>query len=105
MATEHLTDNDLALLRRFEPVLSFNRGEQFYPMSADLYLSQASLWVYCPDTDPEILVPPGKLDDKALMERREEIPGSVYYLRVANAASLAEVRAFRHNSTLREFHP
>lgn len=101
---QEVTDNDLALLRRFEPVLCFNRGEQFYPMSADLYLAQASLWVYYPDTDPELLVSPGKLDNKALTERRQEIPGAVYYLRVANAASLAEVRAFRHSSTLREFH-
>ncbi|HEY7342725.1 MAG TPA: hypothetical protein VH591_17760 [Ktedonobacterales bacterium] len=104
MTMQHLTDNDLALLRRFEPVLCFNRGEQFYPMSADLYLTQASLWRHRPDADPELLVPPGKLDDTTLTVRRDEIPGAVYYLRVAHAASLAEVRAFRHTSTLREFH-
>ena len=104
MTMHHHTDNDLALLRRFEPVLCFNRGEQFYPMSADLYLTQASLWLHRPDADPEMLAPPGKLDDTILTKRRDEIPGSVYYLRVAHAASLAEVRAFRHTSTLREFH-
>lgn len=104
MTMHHHTDNDLTLLRRFEPVLCFNRGEQFYPMSADLYLTQASLWLHRPDADPEMLAPPGKLDDTTLTKRRDEIPGSVYYLRVAQAASLAEVRAFRHTSTLREFH-
>ena len=31
---QEVTDNDLALLRRLEPVLYFNRGEQFYPMSS-----------------------------------------------------------------------
>jgi hypothetical protein len=104
MIMQQHTDDDLALLQRFEPILCFNRGEQFFPMSADLYLAQASLWLYRPDIDPELLVPPGKLNDAALMLRREEIPGAVNYLRVASAASLAEVRAFRHNSTLRDFH-
>ena len=30
-----LTPEDRALLRRFEPVLCFNQGEQFYPMDVD----------------------------------------------------------------------
>ena len=96
--------DDLALLRRFEPVLCFNRGEQFYPMSADLYLANASLWVRSPDDLPQMLVPRGQLDAGSLVRQQDAFPHAVYYLSVADPASRVTRRAFRRTSTLREFH-
>ena len=101
-----LTGDDIALLRRFEPILRFNRGEQFYPMSADLYLANASLWVRRPDAStPEVVTPRGHLDAASLMRHPTEEVGAVFYLSFADKASRATQRAFRRTSTLREFHP
>ena len=35
---------DLRLLRRYEPVLRFTRGELFLPMSVPAYLGRCGLW-------------------------------------------------------------
>jgi hypothetical protein len=101
------SSDDLTLLRRFEPILCFNRGEQFYPMSADLYLANASLWIRRPDVEPEMLVPRGQLDDTSIRQYSDgadEVRGAVYYLSFADPASRETQRTFRRTSTLREFH-
>ncbi|GAA0274739.1 hypothetical protein [Cryptosporangium japonicum] len=38
------TDDDLRLLRAYEPVLRFTRGEYFFPVSVEHYVAQAGLW-------------------------------------------------------------
>src|SRR5215469_11353153 len=99
-----LTPDDLALLRRFEPVLSFNQGEQFYPMDVDRYLAQAELFIKRPNADPEVLTPRGQLDVERLVEPRPPVPGSVYYLSFAKPLSFVEAHRFRRTSTLKDFH-
>jgi hypothetical protein len=37
-------EDDLRLLRAYEPVLRFTEGEYFFPVSAERYVSRASLW-------------------------------------------------------------
>lgn len=39
-----MTSDDLLLLRRYEPVLRFTRGELFLPMPVEDYLEKCSLW-------------------------------------------------------------
>ncbi len=39
-----MQEADLALLRRYEPVLRFTRGELFLPMPVDRYLQACGLW-------------------------------------------------------------
>ena len=39
---------DRALLRRFEPVLRFTKGERFLPMDVEPYVRESSLWVQRP---------------------------------------------------------
>ncbi len=99
-----LTPDDLLLLRRFEPVLCFNQGEQFYPMDVDRYLAQAELVIKRPNADAEVLAPRGQLDVDRLVERRPPVSGSVYYLSFARPLSSAEARRFRRTSTLKSFH-
>lgn len=99
-----LSPDDLALLRRFEPVLCFNRGEQFYPMDVDRYLAEAALYIKRHNQDAQELVPRGRLHADLLVERREPAPGSVYYLSVADPLPARQVRAFRRASTLKDFH-
>ena len=100
------TSDDLTLLRRFEPILCFNRGELFYPMSADLYLAHTSLWIRRPDGEPEMLVPRGQLDEHPSRnaDSADEVPGAVYYLSFADPASRETQRTFRRTCALREFH-
>src|SRR5437764_11088446 len=41
---EEAAAEDLRLLRRYEPVLRFTRGELFLPMSVPAYLERCGLW-------------------------------------------------------------
>ncbi|MGZ3681843.1 MAG: hypothetical protein ACXVDI_25050, partial [Ktedonobacterales bacterium] len=100
-----LTAEDLALLRRFEPVLCFNLGEQFYPMDVDRFVADASLYVQRPDAEAEEIVPRGKLDAASLSSvPQADVPGAVAFLTAAEPLTATQVRAFRRNSTLKEFH-
>jgi hypothetical protein len=102
--TTLLSPDDLALLRRFEPVLCFNRGEQFYPMDVERYLAVAALCLKRPNEDPQVLVPRGQLTADLLVERRPPVPGAVYYLSVADPLPAVKVRQFHRASTLKDFH-
>src|SRR3989304_2249359 len=48
-------DQDLSLLRRFEPQLRFNAGELFRPMDIDTYLAHTDLVVTRKREAPKIL--------------------------------------------------
>ena len=99
-----LSPDNLALLRRFEPVLCFNRGEQFYPMDVDRYLALAGLSIKRPRETPQSLVERGQLSADLLVERRPPATGAVYYLSVADPLPAKKVRQFRRTSTLKDFH-
>jgi hypothetical protein len=100
-----LSADDLALLRRFEPVLCFNLGEQFYPMDVDRFLAGARLWMQRPGMEAEEVVPPQPLDTQTLGKASQvNVPGAVTFLTVAEPLTTAQVRAFRKSSTLTEFH-
>jgi hypothetical protein len=103
--TDALTDEDLALLRRFEPILAFNRGEQFYPMDVDRYLAGAALQVQRPHEEPRTLVSRGQLDASRLGTLDEDAGDAVYFLNVADPLTVGDVGAFRRTSTPHEFHP
>jgi len=55
--------SDLELLRHYEPIVRFTRGEQFFPSDVDRYLQQCSLWAHYPDGREAELVPDGQLDE------------------------------------------
>lgn len=54
-------EDDLALLRAYEPVTRFTAGEYFFPVSAERYVSRASLWRNDPGTGPVEVAEPGAL--------------------------------------------
>lgn len=62
------------LLRRFEPVLHFTRGERFFPAAVEAYLASCSLWVQQPDSSATCLAPTGTLTAERLghMHRAEQ---------------------------------
>jgi hypothetical protein len=100
-----LTDADLALVRRFEPVLAFTHGEQFYPMDVERYIAAAALCVRRPDGAVTVLVPRGELTVERLVEPRQVAPGAILYLHFVEPFGAAQALAFRSNSTLRTFRP
>ena len=54
-------DDDLVLLRAYEPVARFTEGEYFFPVSAQRYVSRASLWRTEAGAEPFEQAPPGTL--------------------------------------------
>src|SRR5258708_16318934 len=107
VAGDRLTAEDLAVLRRFEPVLCFNLGEQFYPMDVDRFLAGARLWIQRPGTEAEEIIPRRQLDAQTLgraSQAEADVPSAVAFLTVAEPLTAAQVRAFRKSSTLKDFH-
>src|SRR5215216_3528586 len=84
MANEVSLDarNAEALLRRFEPVIRFTKGEWFYPMDAEPYVDACSLWVRHPGEDAVCVVPSGELTLEKLAQQPEDTTGAVHYLKI-----------------------
>ncbi|MCC6174664.1 MAG: NPP1 family protein [Chloroflexi bacterium] len=85
---------DLELLRRFEPIVCFTRGEEFLPTDTDWYVRQSSLWVSHDDGRRELLVEEASLDLDRLAQQRPAQPGDVLYMMFSDPLNLAELSAF-----------
>ena len=101
--------NDLTLLRRFEPILSFTRGETFFPMDVEPYVAQSSLWVQRHDREPEQLAERGQLNLERLAYPYPDEFGTVHYLKFTDPLDAAEMAAHhaRHwqQQAQQVFHP
>jgi hypothetical protein len=86
MANEESVDARTAetLLRRFEPVIRFTKGEWFYPMDSEPYVDACSLWVARPGEDAVCVVPAGELTLDRLAQQPEDTTGAVHYLKIPN---------------------
>ena len=80
-----------ALLRRFEPVLRFTRGEQFFPLDVEPYVQACSLWVQRSGEEPVCVLPRGKLTLDGLAQQPRDEFGAVHYLRFTDPKSFREV--------------
>lgn len=85
--------DELTLLRRFEPVLRFTRGENFFPMDVELFVRNSSLWVQRPNTEPALLVAQGELDLDRLAYPYPDEFGTVHYLKFAEPLGAAAMAA------------
>jgi hypothetical protein len=73
--------NDLDLLREYEPIARFTKGEAFLPMGVEEYVKESSLWLTGPNGKDRLLVPYGSLDVDRLVDF-DEIPADhTMYLR------------------------
>jgi hypothetical protein len=61
-----LAPDDVALLRRFEPILRYNRGELFYPMAVEGYLAECDVLAGTGEKDRRVLVPHGEVTPERL---------------------------------------
>ena len=73
--------DDLALLRRFEPILRFTRGELFFPMPTDGYVAECDLLGATSSADRRVVVEHGALSLGNLAEFGDAPPGETRYLR------------------------
>ena len=80
-----------ALLRRFEPVIRFTRGEQFFPLDVEPYVRACSLWVQRRGEEPVCVLPRGKLTLDGLAQQPRDEFGAVHYLRFTDPKSFREV--------------
>lgn len=87
-------DEARALLRRFEPVIRYTRGERFFPMNVEPYVRECSLWVQRPDEEPECLVPEGALTLEKLAEPRSDGFGAVYFLKFIEPLNIRELTEY-----------
>jgi hypothetical protein len=71
---------DLALLRRYEPILRFTRGELFFPTAVGPYVRRCSLWSRSPQGQVKCLVPAGELDLSRLAQESPPMPGETRFL-------------------------
>jgi hypothetical protein len=93
---------DLDLLRRFEPLLRFTRGEQFFPSDVERYVAECSLWEHAPDGGEQVLVRQGDLTLEGLVQPRLAPFRSVHFLRFVETLSLTEAaRALAGQAALR----
>ena len=61
--------DDLSLLRAYEPVVRFTRGEYFFPVSTERYVGRAALWGEPVGGNERLLAESGQLDLDALAVR------------------------------------
>ncbi len=74
-------DDDLALLRKFEPVVYFTRGELFYPCAVDGYLDRCSLIMRDRYGNEQVLAQEGELSADKMSQFKEVPPGHIIFLR------------------------
>ena len=73
---------DLDLLRQYEPVVCYTKGEMFFPTATDEFVKRASLWLNGPSGYLNELVPEGDLNLDKLAEYDEVPPNHTLYLRL-----------------------
>ena len=88
-------ESDIALLRRFEPVIRYTQGEQFFPMDVGRYVAQCSLWLHRPNQPPYRLWDEGDLTLERLAEPRSHGSGAIYYLKFIDPLSLADMLVYQ----------
>ncbi|MCJ7710149.1 MAG: hypothetical protein MUQ32_04895 [Chloroflexi bacterium] len=73
--------SDLDLLRRFEPIVRYTKGEYFFPMEVDPYIAECDLWAGSPNGERRMLVPRGELRVEALPLWQARVPDEALFLR------------------------
>ncbi len=92
-----IPDVDLALLRRFEPVLRFTQGELFFPMATGPFVESCDLLEGPTLREATVAIPSGTLDLDRLGAVDDPPPGHSQYLRfVPKPLSAVELARWRN---------
>lgn len=93
---------DKALLRRFEPVIRYTRGEAFFPMEVEPYVRACSLWRQLPDRPAVCLIPEGQLTLEKLAEPRTEGFDALYFLKFIEPLDLTALAGYQLQEGLKK---
>jgi hypothetical protein len=88
---------DVRLLRAYEPILRFTKGELFFPMAVAPYVAYCALWAGEADRDATCIVPAGAMSLGRLAEEgraHQDRPLSLRFVRAP--LRRAEYRRWRH---------
>lgn len=88
-------DLELALLRRFEPVLRFTRGEQFFPIDAERYIRRSSLWYQRAGEDAVLLLDSNSLTLETLGQVDLEQRNAIYFLKFIDPLDSTELATYK----------
>lgn len=97
--------SDAALLRRFEPVVRYTRGERFFPMDVARYVQRASLWERQPNQYPRRLYGEGQLTLERLGEPLTRHADAIYYLKFIEPLNITELARYRLRERLNPQNP
>ncbi len=89
-----MTATDLELLRQYEPVIRYTRGESFFPMDVGLYVSDSSLWVQPPGRPATQVATQGELNLEKLAQMPNSSPTDIQYLKFIEPLELREMIAY-----------
>ena len=99
-----IPDVDLALLRRFEPVLKFTHGELFFPMATGPFVEACDLLEGPTLREASVAIPSGTLDLDRLGAVDDPPPGHSQYLRfVPKPLSAVELARWRNRADAPRF--
>lgn len=99
-----LSDVDLALLRRFEPILTFTQGELFFPMATGPFVEACDLLEGPTLREARIAVPSAQLDLDRLGAVDDPPPGHSQYLRfVPRPMNAVELTRWRNRAGAPKF--
>lgn len=91
MSNELSKEKTIALLRRFEPVLKFTRGENFFPLDVQAYVEYCSLWERFPNREAVCLIPKGELNLERLGQVEAGNEAAVRFLRFVEEINIKEL--------------
>ncbi|HEX2035797.1 MAG TPA: hypothetical protein VHS99_16590 [Chloroflexota bacterium] len=97
VASPAAREADLALLRRYEPIIRYTVGEEFFPTDVERYLAGCSLWVLHPNGRNELLLEEGRVTTETLAAPRQAEFGAIYHLNFVEPLNIAELTAFLVN--------
>jgi hypothetical protein len=96
------TASTAELVRRFEPICRFTKGEQFFPMDVESYVRECSLWEHSPKGEETLLIRQGDLTIEELVKPRLAPFRTVHFLRFIETLSLTDAaKALASQSRLR----
>jgi len=84
----------LRILRRFEPIVHYTRGERFFPVDVERYLQQCSLWMKPLNKPPVQLVAQGNLTIEELVKPRMDGFETIYYLKFIEPLDLDDLARY-----------
>lgn len=97
--------DDLALLRRFEPILRFTDGELFFPSPVAGYVERCDLLTGASTRDQRVVVPEGQLTLERLAEAGDGAAGETQFLRfVQHPLNPLELAAWHQRPDRPSFH-